>query len=197
MMEENFVDELRNYDEAEERQKLLNEEKQNMLVEVNREVPFYINLIKQACIKANKQYENSTSFYVTETYSDGYSDRDTIEKLPTVEQYEKAADEFNKAKYLQGSKCHYASSSNYETRLYGNLHYYNLDQLNYIKMLKTRLNKELKKMGFQNFTIEIQALNDTYIIHNRSVGFFSSVVSEHISTRTKSKLYVLHFKLKW
>ena len=47
------------------------------------------------------------------------------------------------------------------------------DRLSYANMLKKQLCNELNKMGFENFSVQIQQLDDIYVIHNRTASFFS------------------------
>ena len=103
---------------------------------------------------------------------------------------------FNRRNYDDGSKVS-TNLGRYETRLYGNLIFFSQDRLSYANMLKKQLCNELNKMGFENFSVQIQQLDDIYVIHNRTASFFSRKVTETISVRKEAKIYVLNFKIHW
>ena len=181
----NFADELRHYNKKSERETITN-------ANLNKDSALFIELIKNACIDANKKHKNSISVYFTSYLSDGYKEYGWTNCLPTIEYYRKSANEFNRGKnYDDGSKVS-TNLGRYETRLYGNLIFFSQDRLSYANMLKKQLCNELNKMGFENFSVQIQQLDDIYVIHNRTASFFSRKVTETISVRKEAKIYVLN-----
>ena len=89
--------------------------------------------------------------------------------IRNIEYYRKSANEFNRGKnYDDGSKVS-TNLGRYETRLYGNLIFFSQDRLSYANMLKKQLCNELNKMGFENFSVQIQQLDDIYVIHKGKI----------------------------
>mgnify|MGYP004663760667 FL=1 len=128
----NFADELRHYNKKSERETITN-------ANLNKDSALFIELIKNACIDANKKHKNSISVYFTSYLSDGYKEYGWTNCLPTIEYYRKSANEFNRGKnYDDGSKVS-TNLGRYETRLYGNLIFFSQDRLYYDNMLKKHL----------------------------------------------------------
>ena len=186
----NFADELRHYNKKSERETITN-------ANLNKDSALFIELIKNACIDANKKHKNSISVYFTSYLSDGYKEYGWTNCLPTIEYYRKSANEFNRGKNYDDGSTVSTNLGRYETRLYGNLIFFSQDRLSYANMLKKQLCNELNKMGFENFSVQIQQLDDIYVIHNRTASFFSRKVTETISVRKEAKIYVLNFKIHW
>lgn len=185
-----FADELRAYDPN-------SEQKRIMHTNIQRDVSLFTGILKQACTNANQSNKKSVSIYCIRWVDDGYTENGYIEKLPTVQDYIEKANRFNKEKYHTYSTYHGASTGKSETRLYGQLIYFDSSRLDYTKELQKELNNEISKMGFTSYRVSLVCLDDTYIIHNRTAGLFSGTVKENVSTRVSGKIYTFLFQVSW
>ena len=156
-----------------------------------------LSTIQSACQTAAAAGKRRISGYVRHWSDDGYEEFELVSALPSVAYYQARAAELNRSrKYADGGVCS-VSTGTQEIRLYQE-YLCGLNDLSSAQRVRQRLMTEIGKLGFTEYNVQIQTLEDTYVVYKTSASLFSRRASATVSTRKgPAPLYVPHIEIAW